>query len=123
MPRSEIAGHVRLIHKLEKKYDVPLPTYGHAADGNIHTHSMRRKINDGIIGDEIDDWQQKHEQIRAELYNDTIKRKGIISGEHGIGRVKRDFLVKNIGTINIELMNAVKKSFDPRGILNPGIIY
>lgn len=123
VPRAEIAGHVRFIHTLEQKYGIPLPTYGHAADGNVHTHYMCNEINDGSIGPEIPDWRDKYEQVRTEIYNDTIRRHGVISGEHGVGLVKRHFLETNLGTANIRLMKAVKNTLDPKGILNPNKIF
>jgi len=50
VPRSQIAGHVQFVHSLEDKYGVPLPTYGHAADGNVHTNFMRCRLEDGDPG-------------------------------------------------------------------------
>ena len=123
VPRSQISGHVRFIHGLEEKYQVPLPTYGHAADGNVHTNFMRTKIKDGLLGEEIPEWEKKYELVRTEIFDDAIRRKGIISGEHGIGLAKRDYLARNIGEINVNVMRSIKKALDPKGILNPGKIF
>ena len=123
VPRSQIAPHVRFIHELEKKYDVPLPTYGHAADGNVHTHLMRQRIEDGFLTEEIPCWRDKCDKIRKEIFNDVIKRKGVISGEHGIGLVKREYLEDNIGRIAVNIMRDIKKALDPEGVLNPGKIF
>ncbi len=123
VPRSQIAGHVEFVHSLEEKYQVPLPTYGHAADGNVHTNFMRTRITDGLLGEEIPDWPSKHEAVRREIFDDVIRRKGNISGEHGIGLAKRDYLINNIGETNVALMRSIKKALDPKGILNPGKIF
>ena len=123
VPRSQIAGHVEFVHFLEQKYQVPLPTYGHAADGNVHTNFMRNRVADGILGEEIPDWPAKHEAVRREIFEDVIQRRGNISGEHGIGLAKRDYLGNNIGEANVELMRSIKRALDPRGILNPGKIF
>jgi glycolate oxidase len=123
VPRSQIAGHVEFVHDLEEKYQVPLPTYGHAADGNVHTNFMRTRLEDGLLGEEIPDWQSKHEAVRREIFDDVIRRKGNISGEHGIGLAKRDYLANNIGQTNVALMRSIKKALDPKGILNPGKIF
>jgi glycolate oxidase len=123
VPRSQIAGHVEFVHSLEMKYQAPLPTYGHAADGNVHTNFMRNRLEDGILGEEIPDWRAKHEAVRREIFEDVIRRRGNISGEHGIGLAKRDYLGNNIGEANVELMRSIKRALDPKGILNPGKIF
>jgi glycolate oxidase len=123
VPRSEIPAHVQLVHEVEQGLRLPLPTYGHAADGNIHTQSMKRTVRDGLLGEEVPDWQIKHKEARARIYADAIKRGGVISGEHGIGLVKRDYLAENIGSASIDVMRAIKRALDPQGILNPGKIF
>lgn len=122
VPRSQIVGHVERIHRLEQELGIRLPTYGHAADGNVHTHSMRRSLEDGVIGDEIPGWRDAHEKVRAALYEDAVSRGGVISGEHGIGLVKKAYLARTLDPAVLDLMRAVKRAFDPDGILNPGKI-
>ena len=123
VPRSEIVGHVEFIHELEEKHGVPLPTYGHAADGNIHTQSVNRYLRDGEFGDEIEGWEEIHDKVRSAVYQDTIQRGGVISGEHGIGLVKRDYIADNLGATNMDMMRAIKHALDPKGVLNPGKIF
>jgi glycolate oxidase len=123
VPRSQIAGHVELVHSLESKYQVPLPTYGHAADGNVHTNFMRTRLEDGVLGEEIPDWRSKLLSVRREIFDDAIRRRGNISGEHGIGLAKKDYLANNLGQANVAMMRAIKKALDPAGILNPGKIF
>jgi FAD/FMN-containing dehydrogenase len=84
---------------------------------------MRNRVADGILGEEIPDWPAKHEAVRREIFEDVIQRRGNISGEHGIGLAKRDYLGSNIGEANIELMRSIKRALDPKGILNPGKIF
>lgn len=120
VPVSQIAGHVDFVHELEQRHGCCLPTYGHAADGNVHTHSLRRKLADGEWGEELPNWEHVHETVRGEIYRDAIARGGVISGEHGIGTVKRDFLIESVGEVQVELMRRIKKAIDPRGIMNPG---
>jgi len=123
VPRSEIPAHVQRVHEIEESCGLPLPTYGHAADGNIHTQSMKLAIRDGELGEELPDWRRKHEQARKLIYADAIERGGVISGEHGIGLVKRDYLAENIGVESVEVMRSIKRTLDPQGILNPGKIF
>ncbi len=120
VPRSEIAGHVEFVKEVEERYKIQLPTYGHAGDGNVHTHYMRKAISNGLLGAEVTGWRQLHEQVREELFADAAARGGVISGEHGIGRVKRDYLEKNLGAVNVEIMRLIKHALDSENILNPG---
>jgi glycolate oxidase len=122
VPRSEIAGHVERIHRLEEELGVQLPTYGHAADGNVHTHSLRRSLEDGVIGAEVPGWREAHGKVRAALYADAVSRGGVISGEHGIGIVKREYLSRTANPVALDLMRRVKRALDPESILNPGKI-
>ena len=122
VPRSEIAAHVEFVSSLEKRLKVPIPTYGHAADGNVHSHTMRRRLADGVLGEEIHGWEALHRQVKDEIYTDAIKRGGLISGEHGIGVSKREFVERNLGGPAVAMMRAIKDALDPVGILNPGKI-
>ena len=122
VPRSQIAGHVERIHRLEGELGVQLPTYGHAADGNVHTHYLRRSLEDGVIGAEVPGWRDLHEKVRTELFADAVSRGGVISGEHGIGVVKREYLARTADPAALDLMRRVKRALDPDAILNPGKI-
>ncbi len=122
VPRSEIAGHVERIHRLEEELGIQLPTFGHAADGNVHTHYLRRSLEDGVIGAEVPGWRELHEKVRTELFADAAARGGVISGEHGIGIVKREYLSRTGNPVALDLMRRVKRALDPESILNPGKI-
>ncbi len=124
VPRAEIALHVKKIQEVSKKYDIWLPTFGHAADGNVHTHIMKAKFLDGtIIPVKEDDAKRKLDFIRRDLYQDCKERKGMISGEHGIGLVKKPYLSLVLDPEEIVLMKGIKSVFDPNNILNPGKIF
>ncbi len=123
LPRSQISGHVGFVHELEARHGISLPTYGHAADGNLHTHFLRTALVDGIIGQELPGWRELLPLVRAELYRDAAARGGILSGEHGIGLAKKAYLSENLGKAAVEAMRAIKRALDPQGILNPGKIF
>jgi glycolate oxidase len=123
VPRAEIAGHVEKVHEIADKYDVWLPTYGHAGDGNVHTHLMKVKFKDGEIEKTKEGWGEKYRQVRKELHLDGINRGGTISGEHGIGIVKKEYLSMALSKAHIDIMKGIKKIFDPENILNPGKIF
>ena len=124
LPLSEIAGHVRRIAEIERIHGLWLPTFGHAGDGNVHTHIMKARCEAGeLVPLPEDAWRSQYEQVSRELYADGLARGGVASGEHGIGLVKKAYLTACLGPEQVELMRGIKKVFDPRGILNPGKIF
>lgn len=124
LPRSEIAGHVKLVREVSRRSGLWLPTFGHAGDGNVHTHIMRARFVDGrpeaLSGPEP---AGLFESVREEIYRDGKSRGGVVSGEHGIGLVKKGFLAFSLGERQVDLMRGVKRIFDPAGILNPGKVF
>ena len=124
VPRAEIAQHVKKVQEVQDKFGMWLPTYGHAADGNVHTHIMKVSYKDGETAPlPEEEWKDKLENIRSELYRDCKERGGMISGEHGIGLVKKPYLSYVVEEEQIRLMREIKKVFDPEGILNPDKIF
>jgi glycolate oxidase len=124
VPRAEIPAHVRRIREVSAKYGLWLPTFGHAADGNVHTHIMKARYEEGrVMPVPEEEWRDKAGAVRDELYADAKARGGVISGEHGIGLVRKPFLPQALGPEQVELMRGLKRVFDPDGILNPGKIF
>ena len=124
VPRAEIAAHVKRVGEVEKKYGLWLPTFGHAGDGNVHTHLMKARCENGcFIAVPESEWRGKIESIRGELFVDARLRGGVVSGEHGIGLVKKRYLAESLEPEQIELMKGLKRVFDPDNILNPGKIF
>ncbi len=124
VPRAEIAAHVKKVRDISQKYNIWLPTFGHAADGNVHTHIMKASYEEGkVIPLQEEEWKRKIDDVRRELYQDCKSRGGVISGEHGIGIVKKPFLSLTLSKEEISLMKGIKKLFDPNNILNPGKIF
>jgi glycolate oxidase len=124
VPRAEVAGHVRKVREVAARYDIWLPTFGHAADGNVHTHIMKARYENGaMVPVPEGEWRPKADPVREELFRDCRARGGVISGEHGIGLVKKPYLSLVLGERQIELMRGLKRVFDPKGIMNPGKIF
>lgn len=124
VPRAEIAQHVKKIKQVSQKYGLWLPTFGHAADGNVHTHLMSARYDRGkLVPLAEKEWKDKINKIRQELYQDCKERKGMISGEHGIGIVKKPYLHYVVEEEALNLMKGIKTLFDPKHILNPGKIF
>ncbi|MCK4261559.1 FAD-binding oxidoreductase, partial [bacterium] len=92
--------------------------------GNVHTHIMKVRVKDGKLDErEIEGWKDKYPVVREELHEAAKRFGGMVSGEHGIGLVKMEYLPKFIDSIQIELMRKIKGLFDPNNILNPGKIF
>lgn len=124
VPRAEIARHVKRVQEVAQKHGMWLPTFGHAADGNVHTHIMKARHEGGemtLLPEKV--WKAGLEGVRKDLYQDCRERGGMISGEHGIGIVKKPYLSLVLDEEEIRLMKGIKAQFDPRHILNPGKIF
>lgn len=121
LPRSEIAAHVRRVKEVESEFGLWLPTFGHAGDGNVHTHltKVSRQVNQ-LVPLEEGHWRDKVAKIKKILYEDGMKRGGVISGEHGIGLFKKAEFISLVESAQLEVLRRIKKVFDPQGILNPG---
>jgi glycolate oxidase len=124
VPRAEVAGHVRKVREVAARTGMWLPTFGHAADGNVHTHIMKARYEDGrMVPVPESAWKDKADLVREELFRDCRERGGVISGEHGIGLVKKPYLSIVLDERQIEIMRGIKRVFDPNGIMNPGKIF
>ena len=85
---------------------------------------MSASLEDGeIVPLEAEEWKPRLEKVRADLYRDCRERGGMISGEHGIGLVKKDYLGYVLDAEEIALMKRIKSAFDPQGIMNPDKIF
>ncbi|MBM3285285.1 MAG: FAD-binding oxidoreductase, partial [Candidatus Aminicenantes bacterium] len=83
LPRAEIPAHVRRVREVAEESGIWLPTFGHAADGNVHTHIMRARYEAGrMVPVPEEEWRDKVDRVREKLYADCRDRGGVISGEH-----------------------------------------
>ena len=115
VPRSRLAETFDEIERLAEKFRLKVGTFGHAGDGNLHPT---------VLCDERDrDEMERAHAFYHELYDKVLAWGGTVSGEHGIGLAKKDYLVRQIGEGGVNVMRRIKQSFDPRGILNPGKIF
>ena len=106
---------VSFLDELSGKIGLPIASYGHAGDGNIHVNLMLDKNNPEEV--------KKADRAVGELFRKVLEMKGTLSGEHGIGITKAPYLGMEISKPALDLMVRVKKAFDPKGILNPGKIF
>jgi glycolate oxidase len=113
VPRSMLPIALNKIYQIGEKYGLNVPCFGHAGDGNIHVNVMVKDKNDK------DEVQKGHQAIK-EIFELVIELGGTLSGEHGIGISKAEFMDIAFNKAEIELFKNIKKAFDPNGILNPG---
>jgi glycolate oxidase len=117
VPISRIPDIIPELEKLEKKYDLQIPCYGHAGDGNLHATLVKNPDT------AMDTWKKNEVACLEELYKVTHEMGGKISGEHGIGIKRKPYLKKLIKPAELKLMQALKKAWDPNNIMNPGKIF
>jgi len=113
VPRGEIPGLLKYIEQLESTHGLPIAVYGHIGDGNLHVNILKHDIPDDV-------WQQRLPALVHALYSKVVSVGGKISGEHGIGLAKRQYLSMSVSPEEITLMRNMKKMLDPNNILNPG---
>lgn len=112
VPRSRIPEMVRAVEGISRKHDLPIGTFGHAGDGNLHPT---------ILTDRRDPEQMKRaERAVAEIFATALDLGGTLTGEHGIGMAKRPFMGAQFGPVGLDLLRRVKAAIDPKGTLNPG---
>jgi len=115
VPRSELAAMVRVINEVAQRHRLLIGTFGHLGDGNLHPTFLTNER----------DHEEMHrvEAALEEIVDETLKRGGTVTGEHGIGLAKKGFLRRQLGEGSFELMRTVKKALDPQGLLNPGKMF
>ena len=116
VPRNKVAEFIQYTDALQKQFDVRIRSFGHAGDGNLHVYVLKDELSD-------EEWESKLGTVFEAMYNKSVELKGLVSGEHGIGYAKKQYLFEQYGAEYIELMKRIKRAFDPGNILNPGKIF
>ena len=116
VPRNKIAEFVKFGEELQNRYQVRIRGFGHAGDGNLHIYILRDKMDQ-------DTWELMLHEVFENLYKKARELGGKVSGEHGIGYAKRQFLEESDGETTVALMQSIKRAFDPKNILNPSKIF
>ena len=113
VPRSALPAMFDEIARIEREFDLVIPTVCHAGDGNLHPNFV-------FEGDEVPDviWRAADELFRA-----ALRLGGTLTGEHGVGVLKRRWLVDELGEDQWQLQREITRVFDPQGILNPGKVF
>ena len=112
VPSGAVPDMLKDIDKIAKKYNTISPAVGHIADGNVHNFLM---LDNGKIPEYLDD-------MRNEMYDAAISYGGTVTAEHGTGKTRKIHMEQQYTAREIEIMQNIKKAFDPNGIFNPGTI-
>jgi glycolate oxidase len=112
VPRSRVPDMLRAIEAIAARHAVRIGTFGHAGDGNLHPDLV------------LDRGDPRGEAItravQADLYQAALDLGGTVTGEHGIGSARREWLEPQRGAGAVRVMRAIKTALDPQGLLNPG---
>jgi len=115
VPVSRIADLIDGLGDLSRRYGIPIVNFGHAGNGNIHVN---------LLYDSHDPRQEQNARpALSAVFDLVLSLDGTLSGEHGIGREKRDYIDRAIDPVTLGLMRRIKHQFDPSGILNPDKIF
>lgn len=114
VPRSRVPELLRAIQAVAEHHAIPIGTFGHAGDGNLHPTFILGRDEPAEIA------AARLHAAQAELFAAAIALGGTVTGEHGIGVARRDWLVRQRGEPAVAAMRAIKQALDPRRLLNPG---
>ena len=115
VPRSAIPEVVQRLREISAKYGLPIVIFGHAGDGNLHPNILfdkRRK----------EEWEKVEPMVR-EIFGVALAQGGTLSGEHGVGVLKRPYFEQALGPVSVEVQKRIKQALDPLNILNPGKMF
>jgi D-lactate dehydrogenase len=112
VPVSRLPELIINLEKLSLKFNIPIVNFGHAGNGNIHVNLLFNT-------------EQKESAMLclSEVFYLVLSLDGTLSGEHGIGLLKQQYIAREINPVALELMRKIKAQFDPKGILNPGKLF
>jgi len=112
VPVSRIPALIDGLGELAARHGITIVNFGHAGNGNIHVNLLVDPDDPAELA--------RAEHCLDATFDLVLRLGGTLSGEHGIGLVKRDFVRREIDPVTLRLMRDVKRQFDPEGILNPG---
>jgi D-lactate dehydrogenase len=112
VPVSRIPALIEGLERLSSDYGIPIVNFGHAGNGNIHVNLL-------VDPDQARQMAAADPCLDA-VFELVLRLGGTLSGEHGVGLVKRDFVAREIDPATLRLMRDIRRQFDPNGILNPG---
>jgi glycolate oxidase len=115
VPRSRVPDYLEAMERLQAESGLPIVCFGHVGDGNIHVNIMVDASNPDELGNSVG--------VKRRVFELAVEQGGTISGEHGIGIMKSEFLPLALQPELIDAMKRIKRALDPNNILNPGKIF
>ncbi len=115
VPKSAIPDMIRLVGEIAGRYELPIPVFGHAGDGNLHPNILFDLRNPEEV--------RRVECAARDIFRAAISLGGTLSGEHGIGTLKREFLAEAQGALAVDIARSIKRVLDPNNLLNPGKVF
>jgi len=115
VPRSAIPEVVQQLRAISARYELPIVIFGHAGDGNLHPNILFDKRKP-------EEWEKVEKMVR-EVFRVALDAGGTLSGEHGVGVMKRPYMEEALGSVSVDVQRSIKRALDPLNILNPGKMF
>jgi len=112
VPIKQIPMLIKKIQEISEEFDIPAMKYGHIGDGNLHVALF-------IDVMDADQWERL-KRVSEKIHRTAIELGGTVSSEHGVGLARAIYMQDQLGKDFLEVMQSIKKTLDPKGILNPG---
>jgi glycolate oxidase len=115
VPRSAIPEIVQRLRKISARHGLPIVIFGHAGDGNLHPNILFDKRK-------REEWETVETMVQ-EIFAAALEVGGTLSGEHGVGVLKRPYFEQALGPVSVDVQRRIKEALDPMNILNPGKMF
>lgn len=116
VPRFELPRLLSGVKRIGREYGFSSVCYGHAGDGNLHVNILKGDLSEA-------QWKDGLSKAITKIFELCVELGGTLSGEHGIGLVQKEYMPIAFSEVQLNLMKAIKKTFDSKGILNPGKLF
>jgi glycolate oxidase len=115
VPRRAIPEIVKRLREISARFGLPIVIFGHAGDGNLHPNILFDKRKP-------EEWKKAEEMV-GEIFGAALALGGTLSGEHGVGVLKRPYFERALGPVSVEVQRRIKQALDPTNLMNPGKMF
>jgi glycolate oxidase len=116
VPRAKLPAQLRGVRAIGEKNKVKISCLGHLGDGNMHVNIVNEN-------EDMSTWHPRALQAKREIFELTKSLNGLLSAEHGVGLLQKDYMTIFFNETHLNLLRGIKKAFDPKGILNPHKVF